>query len=76
MDCSFPHETVSKTEHMNMRQCKEQLEMLQRMGCVRDSASVYLSHIGHNVNGTHLQLEQKATAIGLHVAYDGLQIQI
>ena len=76
MDCSFPRDTNSQTEHMNMRQCKEQLDILQRMGCTKDSTQVYLSHIGHNVNATHLQLECEAGACGLHVAYDGLHIQI
>ena len=76
MDCSFPRGTNAKTEHMDILQCKELADTLYSMGFAKQSTSVYLSHIGHNANATHLMLEAEAEAYNLHIAYDGLHIQI
>lgn len=76
MDCSFPHGANSKTEHMDILQCEEQIEMLRGMECLNDSALVFLSHIGHNVNATHVDLSIEATKYNFLVAYDGLQVTI
>lgn len=76
MDCSFPRGTNSKTEHMDIQQCKELADTLWSMGYMRENAPVYLSHIGHNVNATYQDLALEASRCNLHVAYDGLQINI
>lgn len=76
MDCSFPRGTNSKTEHMDIQQCKELADTLWSMGYMRENALVYLSHIGHNVNATYQDLALEASRCNLHVAYDGLQINI
>ena len=74
MDCSFSRGTNVQTEHMDIIQCKEQVEILRSMGCVKESTLVFLSHIGHNVNATHGDLTEEASDCGLYVAYDGMQI--
>ena len=76
MDCSFPHGTNANTEHMDMKQCSEQIEILKHIGCMKESALVFLSHIGHNVNATHVALEQEASRYHMRVAYDGLQVSV
>lgn len=76
MDCSFPRGTNASTEHMDMFQCKEQVEILHSMGCVKESTLVFLSHISHNVNATHLDLTKEAAEFDLHVAYDGLCVTV
>ena len=47
MDCSFPHGTNANAEHMDMKQCREQVEILQHIGCMKETTLVFLSHIGH-----------------------------
>jgi len=76
MDCSFPRGTNAQTEHMDILQCKEQVEKLRSLGCVKESTLVFLSHIGHNVNTTHRDLVVEASALDLHIAYDGMQINV
>lgn len=76
MDCSFPHNSNAKTEHMDMQQCHAQIVALQNMGCIKETTLVYLSHIGHNVNATHIDLEQAALQYQMQVAYDGLEVTV
>lgn len=76
MDCSFSCGTNSKTEHMDLQQCKELTDTLWNMGYMRTGSLVYLSHIGHNVNLSHQDLTMEASNSNLRVAYDGMQIVI
>ena len=76
MDCSFSHGTNANAEHMDMKQCSEQVEILQHIGCMKETTLVFLSHIGHNVNATHVALEQEASQYQMRIAYDGLQVSM
>ena len=76
MDCSFPKDKHSKTEHMNIIQCRELALKMYKLGYLKTTTKIYLSHIGHNVNYTHKELEKIASENNMHVAYDGLCIDI
>ena len=76
IDCSFPYSTHSQTEHMNIQQCKELTVNFLDLGYLKKTGVVYLSHISHNVNLTHMKLEMEASKSNLYVAYDGLCVEI
>ena len=74
MDCSLPNGANSKVEHMDMQQCRDLVDQLRNMGYMEQTSLAYLSHIGHNANVTHEELEIEAESNGLRVAYDGMQV--
>ena len=44
--------------------------------CMKETSLVFLSHLGHNVNATHVALEQEASQYQMRIAYDGLQVSM
>lgn len=76
MDCALARGKYSSSEHMDILQCSQTIEMLRQFGCVRPETRIYLSHIGHLVERTHEELCEEAKGLGFSVAYDGMTVEI
>jgi phosphoribosyl 1,2-cyclic phosphate phosphodiesterase len=75
MDCTYGLIDREYFGHMNLRQCKDVVDKLRENGTVTKDTQIYLTHICH-WGGDHELLSEQAEKLGLHVAYDGLKIDI
>jgi phosphoribosyl 1,2-cyclic phosphodiesterase len=62
------------SDHLNARQCAEHAERFRREGLLTDGARVLATHIAHEGNPPHPELEAYALLHGYEVAHDGLVV--
>ena len=61
--------------HMNLNQVIRLSERFKRVGVFTPQTQIYATHICH-WGGSYEDLQRKASAYGVNVAYDGLEITI
>jgi len=62
--------------HLNQDQFIEQLRIMRRTGIAGDHTLVFATHISHEGNSTHSDMEREHAEHGYAPAYDGLSIRI
>lgn len=64
------------SDHMNAFDVVEHMQRMQREGLLAPNARVFATHMAHQANPAHLELEEFARQNGYEVAYDGLVLEI
>ena len=62
--------------HMSLGSCREVLDRLQELGCIKKNARTFVNHFTHNCVGTHSELCAAAEKYGFEVSYDDCEITI
>lgn len=62
--------------HMNINAVKAELGKLYSKNIIDENTKVYATHISHEGNCLHEELEEITTKLGWKVAYDGLEIEV
>ena len=68
-------DTKWATHHMTLLNALDFFEVLERNGNVDDKTIKVASHISHNSDTLHYQLEEGVKKYGIIAAYDGLEIE-
>lgn len=61
--------------HLNFKQSIKTCEKFRQKGIFTADTQIYMTHICH-CGGTHELLSKRAEAYGMHVAYDGLIVEV
>lgn len=64
----------SGTTHMSLNDCIAVRQRLLELGCADDKTVFVITHFSHNGGLLHHQLEERAAAYNILVAYDGLEL--
>lgn len=62
--------------HLDAGQVAKLVGRMRRLDIINDGSLVYATHISHEGNHIHDEMECLAGANGYHIAYDGLTLQI
>ena len=62
--------------HMSIKTIKEELTKLHSKNIINNDTKIYATHISHEGNCLHEELEKITTKQGWKVAYDGLKINL
>ena len=75
MDCTYGLIQEEYGGHMNVNQNIRVKAKMEKLGLITEKTLCYATHIAH-CGGDVDELEAKANANGILVAYDGLEIEI
>jgi phosphoribosyl 1,2-cyclic phosphate phosphodiesterase len=64
------------SDHLSARQVSQHTKRLQSEGFLKEGGRVFATHIAHEGNPVHPELEEFASRQGYEVAYDGLSLNI
>lgn len=80
IDCIFLDESFGVKDysfsHLNIESFKEYIFKLKENNLLSKDCSVFATHLTHDENPLHEELEQILNQYGYHVAYDGMEIQL
>jgi len=76
LDCTLHAEQAFTPSHMNLPQCIEVCERLEKAGKMKKDVKKFVTHISHLHELTHDELSAVAAKDGFTVAYDGLDAEI
>lgn len=62
--------------HMSLGSCREVLDKLQELGCIKPNARTFVNHFTHNTVGAHSVLCEQAAELGFEVSYDNCELSI
>lgn len=62
--------------HMDAVQVAGLVERMRRAAVIDAQTSVYATHISHEGNGLHAEMEHLAQQAGYHIGYDGLTLEL
>lgn len=62
--------------HLNFNECIDYREKLLAGGGITTETPFYLTHISHTGGLLHEEMEELSTRHGMHVAYDGLELDL
>lgn len=60
--------------HLNKKSFIEQIKILKELKIVNENTLIYATHISHDGNSYHEEIEEDAVKNGYHIAYDGLEL--
>ena len=63
-------------DHLAAKDVIKHADRFKRQGLLKDNASIYVTHISHEGNLPHRQLDEYAQQHGYRVAYDGLRLTL
>jgi phosphoribosyl 1,2-cyclic phosphate phosphodiesterase len=63
-------------DHLSAHQVIEHMKRLRAEGILKEDGRVFVTHIAHEGNPVHPELEEFASQYGYEVAYDGLRITV
>lgn len=75
MDCTYGLLEREYFGHMNLNQCIRLSKRFKKVGVFTPDTKICVTHICH-WGGTYADLQEKASAHGIQVAYDGLELEI
>jgi phosphoribosyl 1,2-cyclic phosphate phosphodiesterase len=64
------------SDHLSAQQVAEHARRMREEGLLAPGARIFATHIAHEGNPPHPQLEQLAARWGYEVAYDGLTVEV
>ncbi|MBE7082698.1 MAG: hypothetical protein E7378_03390 [Clostridiales bacterium] len=80
IDCIFLDESFGVQDytfsHLNIKGFDEYIKTLKQNNLLSDKCLVYATHITHDGNPTHEELNQILNKNGYNVAYDGLEFEL
>ena len=80
IDCIFLDESFGVRDymfsHLNIEGFKEYIIKLKENNLLNEDCLVYATHLTHDGNPLHDELEQILNKYGYHVAYDGMELQL
>lgn len=80
IDCIFLDESFGVRDymfsHLNIEGFKEYITKLKGNNLLNEDCLVYATHLTHDGNPLHNELEQILNKYGYHVAYDGMELQL
>lgn len=80
LDVIIMDHTFGNTEysfaHLNEKLFIEQINKLKEINCINENTKIYGTHISHEGNSFHEEIEKRAISNGYHIAYDGLEINV
>lgn len=80
IDCIFLDESFGVRDymfsHLNIEGFKEYITKLKDNNLLNEDCLVYATHLTHDGNPLHDELEQILNKYGYHVAYDGMELQL
>ena len=80
IDCVFLDESFGVQEytfsHLNIKGFNEYIKNLKQNNLLNENCLIYATHITHDGNPLHNELEQILSEYGYMSAYDGLEIEI
>ncbi len=62
--------------HMDAGMVSDSVKMMKTKGIIDEKSFVYATHISHEGNATHDEMEKEAETNGYHIAYDGVTLNI
>lgn len=62
--------------HLNKKAFIEQIKVLKDLKIIDEQTLIYATHISHDGNSYHEEIEEDAIRNGYHIAYDGLEFQL
>lgn len=62
--------------HLNENLFVKEIEKLRSINAINENSKVYATHISHDGNGIHEEMEEVANKNNYFVAYDGLEINL
>jgi phosphoribosyl 1,2-cyclic phosphodiesterase len=71
-----PNQNQTRSEHLSAHQFIEHIKRMRDEGFLRPNARAFATHIFHEGNPAHPELEEFARQNGYDVAYDGLVLEI
>ena len=80
IDCVILDETFGKSDysfgHLNLEGFVEYVEKLKTNNLLKENCEVYATHITHDGNPCHDELEVILNKYGYHASYDGMEINL
>lgn len=77
LECTLGTSGNNRTDnHMNPETIIATRDKLRAIGCYNNGSKIIISHISHNTEMNHKELQNKMAAEGILVACDGLKINI
>ena len=80
IDCIFLDESFGVRDymfsHLNIEGFKEYIIKLKENNLLNENCLVYATHLTHDGNPLHDELEQILNKYGYHVAYDGMEFEL
>lgn len=80
IDCVFLDESFGNQEymitHLNLKGFEDYIKKLKAHNLLSENCLIYATHITHNGNPLHDELECLLNKFGCHASYDGMQIEI
>lgn len=62
--------------HPDAGMVSDYVKAMKMKGIIDDNSLVYATHISHEGNATHEEMEKEAKSNGYHVAYDGMKLSL
>ncbi len=62
--------------HMDAGMISDHIKAMRKKNIIDDNSLVYATHISHEGNDIHEEMEKEAGADGYHIAYDGMVLSI
>lgn len=75
MDHTYGNVTCASA-HLNEQLFISTINKMKGFGIVTDKTMIYGTHISHDGNSYHEEIEERAIKNGYHIAYDGMVIEI
>lgn len=60
--------------HLDAGMVSDYIKTMKRKGIIDEESFVYATHISHEGNATHEEMEKEAKADGYRIAYDGMEL--
>ena len=80
IDCIFLDESFGTKEymvtHLNIKGFNEYIQKLKSNNLLNENCQVYATHITHDGNPLHEDLDSILNKLGYHASYDGMEIEL
>ena len=62
--------------HPDAGMVSEYVKVMRKKGIIDENTFVYATHISHEGNNIHDEMEKESVKNGYHIAYDGMKISV
>ena len=80
IDCVFLDESFGTNSytagHLNLKEFEQNIQLLRKKKILKDNCLVYATHITHDGNPLHDELETILNKFDCHASYDGQEIEL
>ena len=75
LDCTYGAVRHGKGRHMGLYDAADQADIMRSVGLVDDGAKIIVTHLSHNTDLDYDGMQDRASALGITVAYDGYTVE-